>query len=185
MKCITCTAVLSGLLLTGTLLAGPPSVNAQSADSEEVTQLLNRVRTHAVNAENDAQLLDSYTRSSVSWHSHATRINLMKEHVNDLVGDFNKAKELRSLGSTWQQQAIDNVEPLLKSMADHLGAAIDHLNQNQNRVKMTPWQDYVRANREYASKTASLIRDYLDYGEAANKVDDLEKKLEIPAPTGL
>jgi hypothetical protein len=184
MKCLSFATLFNAFLLTGTLFVQPGSLSAQTADSREVTQLLSQVREHAVLAEDDAQLLDSYTRSSVSWQSHAVRINLMKEHVNNLIADFNKAKELRSLGSTWQQEAIDNVEPLLKSMADHLGAAIDHLNQNQSRVKMAPWQDYVRANREFAFRTASLIRDYLDYGEAAIKVDDLEKKLEIPAATG-
>ncbi|HUY96000.1 MAG TPA: hypothetical protein VMU71_11900 [Terracidiphilus sp.] len=184
MKCLPCATLLNALLLTGSLLVQPGSLNAQVADSPEVIQLLTQVKEHAVLAENDAQVLESYSRSAVSWHSHAVRINMMKSHVNNLIGDFNKAKELRSLGSPWQQEAIDNVEPLLKSMADHLNAAIDHLNQNQNRVKMAPWQDYVRANSELASRTASLIRDYLDYGEAANKMDDLEKKLEIPESTG-
>ncbi len=184
MKGLVRKVALIALPIFAILFLGVSGLRAQSADSEKITKLLEQVREHAVLAEQDAELLESYAHSSLGWQSHANRIERMKDHVNELIGDFNEAKTLRSDGSPWQQETIDHLEPLLQGMANHLSACIEHLNANQQKVNMKPWKDYIRANHDYASKTADLIRDYVDYGEARTKVDTLEKKLEMPSTPG-
>jgi hypothetical protein len=104
----------------------------------------------------------------------------MKTHANDLINDFNKLKALRQDGSPWQQEAIDQIDPLLHEMADHLQATIDHFNENKNRVRMPPYRDYAKANRDLMGKTNQLISDFVDYGEARAKADLLEKTMELP-----
>ncbi|HKF46680.1 MAG TPA: hypothetical protein VKB38_04930 [Terracidiphilus sp.] len=184
MKRMSLTIVLSAITVSGILFLCRSSLNAQTPDSEQLTKFLIEVREHAVLAEADANLLESYTLASVTWQSHAHRINAMKEHANDLVSDFNKAKELQSVGSPWQQEAIDHLQPILKSMAEHLNTSIEYLNRNQSHVNMAPWHEYVRANREYMSRTVVLVRDYLDYGEAKAKSEELMKRLDVPPSTG-
>lgn len=180
--CIRGTAVVA--LLAWAALSLKAQAATASADSPEVTALFGEIKAHAVLAEQDAELLDSYTRSRLAWQTHSRRIAEMKDHVNDLIRDYQKVNELRHSGSTWQQQSIDEMAPLIKGMADHLGASIDHLNQNQNRVHMKPWQDYVRANWEYASRTANLLRDVVEYGAAKDKADSLEQRLGLNESTG-
>jgi len=162
------------------------SLKAQTttADSAEIATLFSQIKTHAVLAEADAETLESYTRSHASWQSHSARIEQVKEHVNDLIGDYQKANELRPAGSAWQQQAIDQMEPLIKGMADHLTASIRHLNQNQDRIHMKEWQDYIRANRDYTARAAGLLRDVVDYSEAKNKADSLEQRLGVADNSG-
>lgn len=166
------------------LLLGSIGVRAQSADSEKINELFRNVRQHAALAEVDAELLESYTRSKMSWESHARRIESMRSHVKDLAADFNEASTLRPEGSKWQQEAIDQLQPLLQGMADHIKATIDHLNDNKNQVHMQPWIDYVHANRDYAVRAAALIRDYVDYSEAKSTTEKLEQKLQISPSTG-
>ncbi len=104
----------------------------------------------------------------------------MKDHVNNLINDYNQLGTLRAEGSPWQQEAIDRIDPLLRSMADHLNATIQHLNENQNRIQMPPYRDYVHANWELINRTHNLIADFVDYGDAKIKADSLEQKLELP-----
>jgi hypothetical protein len=165
----------------GTLLTLPLLVPAQNADSKAINDLLKTSEEHAVLANNDAETLESYTRTKTfSSQSHAVRLNAMKEHANDLITDFNKLNLLRDTGSAWQQEAIDRVDPLLKEMSAHLTSTIDHFNENKRSVNMPPFRDYVKANREYMSRASELISAFVEYGETKAKAESLEKSLELP-----
>lgn len=87
---------------------------------------------------------------------------------------------VRDQGSAWQQDAIDQIEPLLQSMADNLTATMNHLNENVNRVRMPTYRNYVKANYELAQKTAQAIDDYLEYSKVKVRTHQLELKLELP-----
>jgi DNA anti-recombination protein RmuC len=179
-NCLRAVAVFAILASAGLSL----KAQIATADSAEIATLFSQIKAHAVLAEADAEVLESYTRSRTNWQSHSVRIEQIREHVNDLIKDYQKANQLRPAGSAWQQQAIDQMEPLIKGMADHLGASIDHLNQNQNRIHMKEWQDYVRANRDYTARAAGLLRDVVDYSEAKNKADSLEQRLGVAENSG-
>ena len=171
-------------LSAGVLAIGMPFLRAQTTDSEKINKLFTQIKKHAVLAEDDADVLASYTHSNVSWVSHSGRLRQIKEHANDLIKDFNETKGLRDEGSAWQKDAIDEIQPLLQGMAGHLSASIDYLNKHQNQTRMPAWRDYIRGNREYTLKTANLIRDYVDYGESKAKADMLAEKLEVPPSPG-
>ena len=158
-----------------------PISRAQVQDSAEINDLLSQAKTHARLAVNDAETLDSYLRSHVSWQTHAMSLESMKEHVNDLGKIHMELSNSRDQGSAWQQDAIDKIEPLLQSMADHLTATINHLNQNVSRVQMPAYRDYVQANYELAQKAAQTIDDYVEYSQVKVKTNRLEMKLEVPA----
>ena len=158
-----------------------PISRAQVQDSAEINNLLSQSKTHARLAVNDAEKLDSYLRSHVSWQTHAMSLESMKEHVNELGRLHMELANARDQGSAWQQDAIDRIEPLLQSMADHLTATINHLNQNVNRVQMPAYLDYVKANYELAQKAAQAIDDYVEYSQVKVRTDRLELKLEVPA----
>ena len=161
------------------VIKGPVAM-AQKADSAEISNLLSEAQHHAVLLDDDAVTLQSYTRSKLHWKSHAQQLELMKTHVNNLGKVTAQLSDLRSEGSPWQQQAIDQINPLLQEMADHLTATINHLNENQERVNMPAFQDYARANYDLASKTSALIKDYVNYDKARSQSQSLEQKLEMP-----
>jgi hypothetical protein len=173
---------LSGLVaLALALVMGATIGFAQTADSEQISNLLKQAKRHAVLAEDDAAKLESYTTSKVSWQLHAAQLHRIREHINEL-GQLNKQlTDLRGKGSPWQQKAIDQIDPQLREMADLLTATIKHLNDNQDRVHMQPFRDYVKANAELTSRIASMIDDFVDYDEAKLKANSLEQRLELPA----
>lgn len=165
-------------LLTGPLLA------AQNPDSARINDLLQQAKEHAATANLNAEKLEGYTRSRLNWQTHAIELNRMKENVNDLGKDVADLTAARDEGSPWQQEAIDDIDPLLRSMADHLSSMIQHLNDNQTRIHLQSYKDYAKANYEYTDKMLRMIHDYVDYAQAKSKAADLEQKLQVPATSG-
>lgn len=164
----------------GVLLLVPMASVAQTSDSKAINDLLKEAKAHAVLATNDAELLDSYTRATtISWESHAIKLNSMRDHANNLTKDFTELSSLKAQGSAWQQEAIDRIGPLLQEMSKHLSGTINHLNDNKARVHMPPYREYARANQEYMSRTSQLISDFVEYGETRAKADALEARLEV------
>jgi hypothetical protein len=163
----------------GVLALVPLFSQAQKPDSTAISDLLKEAESHAVLALEDAEKLEAYSHSTVSSESHANRLNLIRDHANDLIKDFNQLSLMREEGSPWQQEAIDRVNPLLHEMADNLSTIIAHFKENKNRTQMTPFHDYVTANRELIGKTSQLISDFVHYGETRAKKIALEKTLEL------
>lgn len=166
------------------LLAFSFAARAQSSDSPRVNELLKNVKGHAALATHDAELLESFTRSNLSFESHATQINMIKEHINNLIEDHNGMIAARDEASPWQQRAIDRTDPLVKEIADRLTATINHLNKNQSQIKMKAYQDYVHSNYELITTLDKMVSDFVNYEEAKTKADGLEEKLELPYSSG-
>ncbi len=161
---------------------GVRALPAQSQDSEKISRLLSLAKSQAALLEEDALLLDSYTKSTISWKSHSQKLGEIKDHINAL-GKVNKdLGDERALGSPWQQKAIDQIDPLLREMAQAVTSTIQHLNDNQSRVHMPLYREYAHANYEVASKTAGLIRDFVNYDEAQARAKSLEANLELSEP---
>src|SRR6185312_4374138 len=167
------------LLAMGAMLMMSVPMAAQNPDSANISTLLQHAKEHAVQAHADAEKIESYTRSTLSWRTHSDQIARMRDNINRLGKDVAALSGARAEGSPWQQDAIDHIDPLLQSMADHLSAMIQHLNENQNRVHMPPYVDYARANYQLSEKLLATIRDYADYAEAKSQTESLEQKLEL------
>ena len=179
MKYLSPTSLLKGAAAFALLVFSSSIANAQKPDSKDITNLFTEIKEHAALANADAQKLDSYTRSGVSWRLHADKLNEMKEHTNALLSDYSDSARMRDEGSGWQQDAIDQLQPVLIGMADRLTAAIQFQRENPTHVKMTPFIDLIRENCEYTSKAASLIHDVVDYGAAQSTVKSLQERLSV------
>ena len=64
-------------------------------------------------------------------------------------------------------------------MADTLSTTIKHLNDNPSHIHMQPYRDYASATYDLVSRTASVVRDFVEYGKAKSRAEDLEHKLEV------
>ena len=167
------------LVLALMVFAGIQRSSAETRDSDQISQLLTQAKGHAIDAEDDAATLEAYARSHLSWQSHARKLDSMKDHINEMGKIAGQMKDLESQGSPWQQQAIQQVMPLLKDMAGNLSNTIQHLNENQSQVHMQSFKDYTRTNYQLAKRTADLIRDYVDYDQAKSAAESLSNKLEL------
>jgi hypothetical protein len=171
--------VVSFAVLTFSMTVGSPLMRAQSPDSQQISKLLVEAKREAVLLADDADTLHSYTASNIHWQTHTRRLAQMADHVNEL-GKVNKQlSDLKAEGSPWQQQAIVQIDPLLRDLATNLTATIGHLKENQSRIHFQPYREYVVATHESASGMSRLICDFVDYDKAQAKAKDLEQKLEL------
>jgi hypothetical protein len=170
----------SGVTLALAFAIGSSIGSAQTSDSKEISNLMSQAKSHAALAEDDAAKLESYTRSNVSWQSHAARLQGIREHVNELGQLNKKLNAARPEGSLWQHMAVDEVDFRLREMADLLTATINYLNENPSRVRMPTFRGYVKANCKLTSRLAKMIDDYVDYDEVRSRTDLLEQKMNLP-----
>ena len=166
-------------LLALTLLLVATLLPAQNAENPEVAALLQQARDQAAALSRDADELEALTRSNVSWQSHATKLEDMKDHVNAMGRLVPKLVASRDSASPWQQQAVDRMVPLLKELAANTTAAIQHVSQNQERPTSGNYTEYLKENTETAHELSDMISSFVRYGQTRAKLENLEQKLEI------
>jgi len=178
-KFTSCLGTLT-LLAAGFALNAAPKAG-DAPDSEQVNKLLSEAKTLAFQLKEDAIIMESFTRMNVGWESHAVAINQIREHVNALGRQATKLKDARATASPWQKVAIDRIEPFLDELEGYTSAVIEQLNANQKRLFTPEYKDYLEANVDYSSDMAAMIADFVNYGRAKTRMENLDKKLELPA----
>jgi len=96
-RCLGTVALAAAALLIARLdvQAAPPE------DNKEVSQLLEDIKGQAADLQRDSDELESFTRSDLSWQSHAEELDRIKERIN-VVG-----KTISKLASDVAPQSKD------------------------------------------------------------------------------
>jgi len=175
--------LILALLVAGYFSYSPAAkaADTSSGSPPEITQLLSQVKTEAIALDEDAEYLATMTRNrQARWEAHAERLSLMRDHINKAGELLTKLNEARETASPWQHQAIDRIYPLLKELADNTEATINHLNDNRKSIHFPPYIDYAKAGADLAKELATLVRDYVAYGDNEAEFHRLQEKL-VPA----
>jgi len=171
----------TAVLLAGGFMTFTPAAmgkNSGVSDSEQVSKLLSEAKTMVFQLKEDAATMETFSRMDVSWESHKVAINQIKEHVNALGKQVAELKDAEASASPWQASAIDRIYPYLDEMVGYTTAVIEHLNGDR-RHNFAEYRDYLEANADYASDLAAMVADFVDYGNARQRVERLANKLEI------
>ncbi len=150
-----------------------------SGDSAKISKLLQDAKTSAVELKHDAHVMESYTRSKVSWESHTQQISRIREHINKVGKVLAQMNEARPGASRWQQESIDRIGPMLKELASNTESIIEHLNKNPKHLFDPNYTEYLTSNADLAAELSALIVDFVDYGNTKEKFEGLQKKLEV------
>ena len=154
---------------------------ADVPDSEQVSKLLSEAKTMAFQLKEDAETMESYTRSNATWESHAVAINQVKERVNALGRQVTKLKDARNTASPWQKAAIDRINPFMDELGGYTDAVIENVNKHPKLLNTAEYKDYLEANADYAGDLATMIGDFVDYGRTKQRLQRLTEKLEVPS----
>jgi hypothetical protein len=172
------------LIVAGCIAISPGAKAADNAagSSEKIHELLTQVKAEAIELKQDAHDLEMWAQGKqISWQSHAAQLNVIREHVNEAGKLLTQMNEARHTASPWQQQAIDRIHPLLKELADNTGATIIYFNDNKSQIHLSDYADYAKAGSDLAEELASLVSDYVDFGEHEADYHRLKDKLEPAA----
>jgi len=168
----------SALLLAGFLVPTPAARAGETHDSEQVSKLLSEAKTLAFQVKEDAIAMEGFTRMDVAWETHAAAINRIRGDVNALGKQVAKLQAAAEGAAPWQKTAINRIVPFLDELDGYTSAVIEQIKGDQKR-NPAEYKDYLEANRDYATDLAAMIADFVDYGNAKDRVDRLGAKLEV------
>jgi hypothetical protein len=168
------------LAAAGFFVFAPALRAIELPDSDNVNKLLGEAKVMAFQLKADADVMESFTRSTASWETHALQITYVKEHVNDLGKQETKLKQARPNASAWQKAAIDRILPFLDELEGYTSAVIEHINASPKNFNSAEYRDYLEANADYAGDLAAMIADFVAYGKNKERMEYLSDKLELP-----
>jgi hypothetical protein len=168
------------LLLAGFLGASFTMTAAENSDSEQVSKLLSEARNMAFRLKDDAETMQSFSQTKATWESHADAIKQVKEHINALARQLDKLKAARNIASPWQKTAIDRIDPNMDVMAMYTEGVIEYLSKHPELIGTPEYKDYIDANADFAGELAAMLGDFVEYGRAKERLQQLTDKLEVP-----
>ena len=103
------------------------------------------------------------------------------KRTNPESADTERAARYLDHPLPWQLEAIDRIQPLLQGLADNTEATIAHFNDNRHNIHFPAYHQYARTNADLANQLATLVTDYVDFGEHEAESQRLQQKLAMTA----
>jgi hypothetical protein len=148
-------------------------------DSEQVTKLLKEARSEAVKLQLETEKLDSYKNSELSRETHARKLEVTKDHINELGKTLDKLEAQKAEASPWQQNAIEEMRPLLEQLAGRTTQAIGHVNDNPWQLRHPDYHDMLADKSDLASQLTDVLNDHIEYGEAKAELEQREAEVGL------
>ena len=166
------------VLLPTALIIVNRAMALRNAENQDVRDLLSLAAQQSASLDYDADQMQSLLHNDAAWQTHATLLESVKKHVNQLSRTTAKLQAERSEASVWQQKGIDRVVPLLRELAENTTAAINHLNKNKGRPVSGYYSDYLDENAETAHDLNRIISATIEYGHTRDKLERLEEQIQ-------
>jgi Na+/phosphate symporter len=166
-------AVLLTLLL-------PLIAYATKDENPELTQLLADANDEAFELARDATNTQMLIRTDENWVDHALMLAKVKGHVDNLALIIEKLNKAQKSGSELQEQAVEQMLPLVKQLSANTTAAINYLKQSKTRPISDTYTRYLEKNAETAHQLSSIISSLIDYEKSMTEIERLRSKLEAP-----
>lgn len=123
------------LVLLVALVSIPFTRSAAAHDTSETAQALRDFHGSLVQMELEAERLESFSHSAVTWHSHADQLNHLSDHVNELGQILNDLERLRPQANASHSQAITDARRPLERLAANVTAAVNLLRDDRFATK--------------------------------------------------
>jgi hypothetical protein len=166
-------AVLPTLLL-------PLIAYATKDENPQLTQLLADANDEAYELARDATNTQMLIRTDENWVDHALMLAKVKGHVDNLALIIEKLNNAQRSGSELQEQAVEQMLPLVKQLSANTTAAINYLKQSKTRPISDTYTRYLEKNAETAHQLSSIISSLIDYEKSMTEIEQLRSKLEAP-----
>jgi hypothetical protein len=78
-----------------------------------------------------------------------------------------------------QEQAVEQMLPLVKELSINTTDAMNYLNQNKDRPVSDAYTQYLKRNTDTARQLSSMISSLLEYQKSMAEIDRLRSKLIV------
>ena len=163
--------------------ASPPPASPETSAylSGRASTLLAEVQQHAAGLTRHAETLGTLSGTSqFSWQSHAFYLDKVKGHINEVGERTADLERMRSSVLPWQQQAITEVTAHAAQVAASTQAAIAHLRENQDRLRVSEYRGHLTTIADRSEDMKQTVDKFLDYEKTEQKIQQLKSELELP-----
>ena len=147
-------------------VTGPPTAASYTWNfTREASGLLRDMHDDAARASRAAEVLQTAAQNpDESWASRAYQLSSIRAEVDDMGKRLCRLEAIRRVAAPWQQQAIDQIAPLVQYMADNTDDAIHYLNTHQAAYWTPAYRTY--SGKLYAEATALRRQIHFDRSAA-------------------
>jgi len=151
----------------------PPGTAPQVS---KIDDMLSQFESQAVEARREAETLESGTRNSLSWQSHAHYLGTMKEQVNQMGKMLAKLEASKSQATQFQEKAIEAARPHLEDMARRVENAINWLNADRWSISRAEYKDNLQGLWLSSDRLYTDVDTITDYHEARMRLNELTQE---------
>jgi len=166
------------IFVLGAIPAFTETLQPTRTQNPDLHNQLKQFRSQAFELRREASVLQSFAPGQLSWRTHTHRLDMIRDHVNDLGKKLAALETVQTDGTEAHQLAIENVRPHLIATAQEVREAYTLVNENRGNVKMQPYTETVNDLYEHAASLYETVDTILDYENARVRLQELE----LPSP---
>ncbi len=165
------------VLIVPLLFQWPLAAYVTRPENQQLTDLLSDASSEALELASDAVEMQTLTLNDTNWVTHALMLAKVKGHVDNMALLIDKLTKAQKSGSELQEQAAQQMLPLVKELSANTTAAINYLNRNKARPISDSYTQYLDKNAETARQLSSIISSLLEYQKGMADIEKLRSKL--------
>jgi len=136
---------------------------ADLARETAARKTLTRAQASAGAVADEADQLRRIADLMFSPDSHRDKLTALKGKVNRMGQEICSLRAERESLAPWEQQAIDEILPLLQATAENTESAIEYFNEHGDRLWMGTYRDYADHIWQGSDRIAKILKNYLKY----------------------
>ena len=136
---------------------------AELARETAARKTLTRAQASACVAADEADQLRRIADPMFSPDSHRDKLTALKGKVNRMGQEISSLRAERESLAPWEQQAIDEILPLLQATAENTESAIGYFNEHGDRLWLETYRDYADHIWLGSDQIAKILKNYLKY----------------------
>ena len=150
---------------------------ADLARETAARKTLTRAQASAGAVADEADQLRRIADLMFSPDSHRDKLTALKGKVNRMGQEISSLRAERESLAPWEQQAIDEILPLLQATAENTESAIEYFNAHGDRLWMGTYRDYADHIWQGSDQIAKILKNYLKYDTLRDQEVYAEERL--------
>jgi len=140
----------------------------------KIDDMLAAFESKAIETRRDAAMLESKRRNrQLSWQTHADKLSVMKEHINEMGKMLAELEGMKSKATLFQEKAIEAARPPLEDMARRVGNALNWLNEDRRSIAKAEYRDNLHGIWVSSDALYRDVDTVIDYHEARMRLHEL------------
>jgi len=168
-------AASNGLIHVVDRVIVPPM--GEVSQVSKIDDMLADFESKAIEARRDAAMLESKRRNpQLSWQTHADKLSVMKQHINEMGKMLAELEGMKSKATLFQEKAIEAARPPLEDMAQRVEKGINWLNEDRRSISKAEYKDNLHGLWSDADKLYRNVDTIIDYHEARMRLHELAEE---------